>query len=59
MVSVVRELLVLGSRYLAASEAEFAEAAASGDWERAGKAAGEAAELSQALERQERAAGEP
>ena len=50
-------LCSLARRYLARSETEFADAAAAGDFGRADVVAGEAAALSEALERQERGGG--
>lgn len=53
MSEIVPALCALARRYLTASEAEFAEAVTAGDDERAGRVIGEAAELAEALKRQE------
>lgn len=56
--SLVTDLCALARRYLALCEQEFGQAAADGDTGRAGAVIGEAARLSEALERQERASGD-
>lgn len=51
---LVAGLCALARRYLARIEGEFADAVAAGDFGHAGRVAGEAAALSEALKRQER-----